>query len=141
MYKEIADTILATLKANATLKKEIRAWYFGEHDIRKPNTRYPFIDVKWIGGPVTKLKTGAVITRRKIGFQIRVIAQHYDEDKAEKKVMELTELIESIFDVDQTLGGTVVTSTITDIISDSIPIGGYSVVGSATTFIVKRRLS
>lgn len=138
MYEEITQKILDLLEANPTLKSEIKAWYFGEHDIKKPNTRYPFIDVKWNGGPVKKVKTGTVITRREIDFRIRCVAQNYDEDLAEKKVMELTEIIETVMDTNETLDGEAVTSTITEVYSDAMAIGGYSVVGSFTTLKVKK---
>lgn len=138
MYEEITQKILDLLKANVTLKKEVAAWYFGEHSIKKPNTRYPFIDVKWRGGPLKKIKTGTLITRREIDFQIRCLVQHYNEGVAEKKVMELTELIETVLDANEKIGDLVVTSTITEVFSDSISIGGYSIVGSQTILKTKK---
>lgn len=138
MYKEIAQKILDVLKADATLDAAVKTWYFGEHDIRKPNTRYPFIDVKWVGGPIKKLKTGATITRRQIDFQIRCIQRHVDEATAEKFVMENTEQIETVLDANETLDGLVETSTVFEAISDSIPLGGYAVVGSITRLQTKK---
>lgn len=137
MYKELTQKIIDILKADATLAANIKTWYFGEHDIRKPNTRYPFIDVKWRGGPVDKTKTGAVITRRQIDFIIRVVHRHVDEDTAEKFVMDNTEQVETVLDGDSTLDGLVDDSRIVEVLSDSIPLGGYAVVGSMTRLKTK----
>lgn len=137
MYEDITQKILDLLEANNTLKVQVKKFYFGERNIKKPHTRFPFIDCKWTGGPVKKQKTGTVITRRTISFRIRCIAQHYNENEAEKKVMELTEVIETVLDANEKLGNLVETSTITEVYSDSMEIGGYSVVGSFTTLTVK----
>lgn len=137
MYKEISQKIIDVLKADETLAAAVKTWYFGEHDIHKPNTCYPFIDVKWIGGPVEKLKTGATITRRQIDFQIRCVHRHIDEDTAEKFVMDNTEQIETVLDANETLAALVETSTVFDVVSGSIPLGGYAVVGSITRLRVK----
>lgn len=137
MYKELTQKIIDILKADATLGANIKRWYFGEHDIRKPNTVYPFVDVKWRGGPVKKLKTGAAVTRRQIDFIIRCVHRHVDEDTAEKFVMDNTEQIETILDANETLGGLVETSRVVEVLSDSIPLGGYSVVGSLTRLKTK----
>lgn len=136
-YADLTQSILDILKADTTLKKTIKKFYFGEHDIRKPNTLYPFIDIKWFGGPVSKTKTGAVITRRRIVFNIRCIHKDINEEIAEKLVMEYTRRIETVLDADGTLGGKAISSKVTEVLSDSISIGGYSVIGSLTKLETK----
>lgn len=138
MYEEITQALIDMLKATTTIGPKIKRFYFGEHDIRKPNTLYPFIDVKWRGGPVQKTKTGTTITRRQIDFIIRCVQQHVNEDVAEKFVMELSEKIEAVLDADDTLGGTVESSEVVEVLSDSVPLGGYSVVGSLIRLKTKK---
>ena len=139
MYEEITQNILDILKADPTLAAAIKGWYFGQHDIRKPKTRYPFIDAKWRGGPIKKLKTGrTVITRRTITFWIRCVDRHFDEAMAEKSVMALTEQIETVLDADETLGDLVSSSTITEVLSDAVVSDEYSVVGSHVSLETKK---
>ena len=132
MYKEITQKILDILKADATIGETVKTYYFGQHDIRKPNTRYPFIDCKWRGGPIDKTKTGAVITRRKIDFFVRVVHKHVDEETAEKLVMDVSELIETVLDANETIGNLVESSEVFECISDAVTGADYSIVGALT---------
>lgn len=138
MYKEITQEIIDILKADETLGSNVITYYFGEHDLRKPATRFPFIDVKWRGGPVKKVKSGTLITRRTIDFMIRCVQRHVEENIAEQFIMENTEQIETVLDAEPTLDGTVESHEITEILSDSIAEGGYSVVGSLIRLRIKK---
>lgn len=131
MYKEISQKILDVLKADSTINKKVKHYYFGSHDIRKPNTEYPFIDVKWTGGPVKKLKTGTTTTRREIQFLVRCVHRHVDEEIAEKFVMDLSEQMETVLDANDQLNNLVEGSRVVDVVSDEMSIGGWSVVGAA----------
>lgn len=135
MYSEITQKILELLEANI---KEVKTFYFGKHDIRKPNTRYPFIDVKWRGGPISKTKTGTTITRRQIDFEIRCVHRHVNENVAEKFVMARTEEIETVLDANNTIGELAESSRVTEAVSDMISQGGYCVVASLTGLRVKK---
>lgn len=138
MYEEMTQAILDMLEAASTIGPNIKRFYFGEHDLRKPDTLFPFIDCKWLGGPIATTKTGATIKRRQSDFAIRCIHRNVNEDVAEKFVMDMAEKIEAVLDADDTLNGEVESSVILEVLSDSMPEGGYSVVGTRILLTTKK---
>lgn len=138
MYKEITQKILDLLEADTTIKAKVKTFYFGQRDIRKPNTRYPFIDCKWRGGPIDKSKMGATITRRQIDFTIRVVHKHFDEATAEKLVMDMTEQIETVLDANDTLATLVEESEVFEALSEVVTSADFSIVGAFISLRVLR---
>ena len=114
MYKEITQKILDLLKADQTLNQTIKKWYFG---FPPTPTQYPFVAVRWVGGPVTVM-TGRK-ERYQISFEITVVDSSQKEDVAEKSVMDLVEKIDDVLDNNPTLDGLVDDSHISEIVSES----------------------
>ncbi|OYT55910.1 MAG: hypothetical protein B6U77_00775 [Candidatus Hecatellales archaeon ex4484_218] len=114
MFKEVTQKILDLLQADATLNQTVKKWYFG---FPVEAFAYPFIAVRWVGGPVTVM-TGSK-ERYEINFEIGVVCSSQKEDEAEKQVMDLVEKIDEILDNNPTLDGLVDDSHISEIRSET----------------------
>ena len=130
MYKEIVEKIIELLKADSELAEpsKIRRYFFGYPP--KP-TVYPFISVRWAGGPVSQESAGK--ERYEMRFEILIVDQSPSEDQAERSVMDKAERVDDVLEADVTLGGLVDYSRVTDYASESVVAGSYSIVGARVT--------
>jgi hypothetical protein len=80
-------------------------------------TAYPFIAVKWTGGPVEASTSRK--ERYEIGFEIAIVDASAREDEAEKSVMSLVEKVDDVLDGNPTLDGLVDNSRVTEIASET----------------------
>lgn len=114
MYKEITQKILDLLQADPTLSGKVKRWHFG---FPASVTAYPFIAVRWMGGPVEASTSRK--ERYEIGFEIAVVDASVKEDEAEKSVMDMVEKVDNVLDGNPTLDGLVDDSRIAEIASET----------------------
>jgi len=137
LYREIVEKVIELLKSDPELSEptKVKRYYFG-FPVRVDV--YPFISVRWTGGPITVQTTKK--RRYEINLEIFVADQSTVEDLAEKSVMNLTEKIDEVLSQNPTLDGLVDESYLTNIESESTVKGSYTIVGvriTLTAFKIK----
>lgn len=129
----ITQKIIDLLKADGTLAAAIKEWCFG---VPVKFERYPLVYVKWVGGPVKPVTMAKEVYEAR--WHIVVVDRHYDEDVAEKAVMDYSVKIDDVLDANPTLGGTVDECYVERVESESTVMEDYAVTGARFTLYTRK---
>jgi len=132
--KSIVDYLIGRLKET---QHGIRMFSKGE----PPQSRYvgfPFLWVEWVGGPQTPATTANCLTTEDRVY-IVYVARHPQESLAEDSVMDAVESLEKVLVADQTLGGQVRFSYVSNREKEKTFSSDYSVVAVRLTLSTVRK--